>query len=166
MNEAQRQVMSEFQLSSCTPIIVGSMALRMKGMLNRKPGDLDFAVKSSEFEKACNVLEKLGGKIWLDNPNSKGFDLRRQYKLNGEKFDLFIVGDNVPYDDTGKGFGICNVDQIWAARGYYAKSSKKYQQQLVDAGYWTADRIPRTTLGGHVDKAVWWLGGIIRKLKR
>jgi len=160
----RKRVLETLADNGLDPIICGSAALFVRGLTTKTPGDLDLAVKSSEFEVYCQVFEKLGGTIFLDRPNSVGFDLRRQYKINGEKFDLFIVGEHVPRQRIN---GWLYVDPItvWAARGYYAAmGSVKYQNQLIEQGIWSPERKPKRNLTIHFKRVSWFFGGLIKRI--
>jgi len=126
-----------------TVMLGGSSSLYVRGLTTKVPGDLDLIVMPNQFQDACKCIEDLGGIIWLDHPESVGFDLRRQYKIGDEKVDLFIVGMNPPVDRIGD-YYYAKPEMVWAARGYYAgKGSTKYQDQLIDQGFWTEDRRPK-----------------------
>jgi hypothetical protein len=137
----KEQILAALQ-GKITIMLGGSSSLYVRGLSTKVPGDLDLIIMPNQFQDACTAIEAMGGIIWLDHPDSVGFDLRRQYKIGDEKVDLFIVGMNPPVDRIGD-YYYAKPEMVWAARGYYAgKGSKKYQDQLIAGGFWTEDRRP------------------------
>jgi len=116
-------------------IVGGSTALYMRGEVTTKPNDIDLLVNVNKVGEGFSILGKFGFKIVFDFPNITMFDLRRQYQKGDSKCDIFLVGENVPYDII-EGVKYAASSVVWAARGYYAaKGYTKAQNQLVETGY-------------------------------
>lgn len=147
------------------PLIGGSYALKMGGAkLNRKPGDLDFCVTEHDFEHLIvPTMQALGAWVTYDFPNSFGFNLRRQYRLDGEKYDFFIISENYEdYHISAEGYRYVSENMVWAARGFYAaKGGMKYQKAMVDAGYWPESRlVPKQKTTNLMRRIVWFVRGL------
>jgi len=118
--------------------IGGSTALVVRGELpsNYTPGDLDLCIEhESQLSIIDSYLTQRGWVKSIDLPNGNAFTVRRQYKLDGEKVDFFLIPDLDRWVDYIDGNVYVKSQVIWAARGYYAGvGSEKAQQQLVTNG--------------------------------
>ena len=136
MNKAQIEVWKKLngRFDRQTKVIVGgSTALHVRGLQLRKPQDLDLCVSPQVFHYVERAMEELGAEITLDRPHSSGFNLRRQYKLDGHKYDFFLVGKYFTSFDYIKGIPFVNPEVVWAARGYFAgQGHSKALLQLED----------------------------------
>jgi len=118
--------------------IGGSTALVVRGELpaDYKPGDLDLCIEHEiQLSIIDTYLTQRGWEMSIDIPNGNAFTVRRQYKLDGEKVDFFIIPDLDRWVDYMDGNVYVKPQVIWAARGYYAGvGSDKAQNQLVKNG--------------------------------
>jgi len=139
MNKKQKEMYDLLtERAEVALVVCGSGALYARGLSDKKPGDLDMCLTELSLHKIDKVMEEIGGKLVLDNPHAFGFTVRKQYSVDGEKYDFFTVGTMFNDFDFIEGIPYVNENIVWAARGFYAAmGSKKYQQQLVDQGYWT-----------------------------
>lgn len=117
--------------------ICGSGSLYLQGKQTIKPGDLDISVYQRDMDNIKSVLTRMGYQLIFDFPNNLGFDLIAQYTKDGNKVDLFYMGDNLELIKLHGGDILClPAENVWAARGYYAgKQSVKSNKQLLDMGY-------------------------------
>ncbi len=117
--------------------IGGSTALVVAGQLPKDyiPGDLDIVVSS---ENSVAILSEYllfrGWEVSLDFPTSRGFGVRKQWKKNGEKLDVFITPSMRKWSFEEDGYLYLKPEVIWAARGYYAGNNAKAYGQLVEHG--------------------------------
>jgi len=164
MNKLQEALLDKLRKRCNIEVFIcGSNALKVQGNTKLITNDLNMCIKEKDFDQVSTTMWALGAVVSLDNPNSKGFDLRRQYKLEGEKYDFFLVGDNFyMYKEINNKLYV-TPEIVWAARGYYAsKGSTKYNMHLVEAGIFTKDRIVKRNTN-ILDKITWFLRGLFNQ---
>lgn len=132
----KKLVLKRLRANELKVVVTGSTALYKLGHSTSKPKDLDLLVTVDDSENVCLILQTLGFKESLHFQDPKGFQLWKQYKLEDNKIDLFLVDEKfADYTKVGKSL-YANPAIIWAARGFYAANGVKQRQQLKDAGFW------------------------------